>query len=86
MHCHPNAFLAPRGRARVFEAVEAGMTVSAACDGVGVSRRCYYRWLPRVAGRRRGRAFEPAPGRTSPERLAAHEATIVALRVCSSGA
>ena len=33
MHCHPNAVLTPRGRARVFEAVEAGMTVSAACLG-----------------------------------------------------
>ena len=31
MHSHPNAHLTPRGRARVFAAVEAGMTVSAAC-------------------------------------------------------
>ncbi len=47
MHCHPNAILTPRGRAKVFEAVEAGMTVAAACLGAGISRRCYYRWLPR---------------------------------------
>ena len=43
MHCHTNAALTPRGRARVFEAVEAGMTVSAACLAFGVSRRFYYR-------------------------------------------
>ena len=64
MHCHPNAILTPRGRARVFEAVEAGMTVSAACLGAGVSRRCYYRWLPRWqadAQRRPGRASLAAP-------------------------
>lgn len=47
MHCHPNAPLTPRGRAKVFLAVEAGMTVSAACLAFGVSRRWYYRWRPR---------------------------------------
>lgn len=47
MHCHPNAPLTPRGRAKVFLAVEAGMTVSAACMAFGVSRRWYYRWRPR---------------------------------------
>ena len=47
MHCHANAALTPRGRARVFEAVEAGMTVTAACLAFRVSRRFYYRWLPR---------------------------------------
>ena len=47
VHCHPNAKLTPRGRAQVFEAVEAGMTVTAACLAFGVSRRCYYRWWPR---------------------------------------
>jgi transposase InsO family protein len=31
----------------VFLSVEAGMTVSAACLAFGVSRRWYYRWLPR---------------------------------------
>jgi len=31
VHCHPNALLTPRGRAEVFAAVEAGMTVVAAC-------------------------------------------------------
>jgi len=47
MHCHPNAPLTPKGRAKVFLAVEAGMTVSAACTAFGVSRRWYYRWRPR---------------------------------------
>jgi hypothetical protein len=43
MHCHANARLTPRGRAQVFLAVEAGMTVTAACLAFGVSRRFYYR-------------------------------------------
>lgn len=47
MHCHPNAPLTPKGRAKVFLAVDAGMTVSAACMAFGVSRRWYYRWRPR---------------------------------------
>lgn len=47
MHCHPNAPLTPRGRAKVFRAVEAGLTVSAACQAAGVSRRWYYRWRSR---------------------------------------
>ena len=47
MHCHANARLTPRGRAEVFAAVEAGMTVSAACLAYRLSRRTYYRWLPR---------------------------------------
>jgi transposase InsO family protein len=47
MHCHPNAFRTPRGRAEVFDLVEAGLTVSAACLAARVSRRFYYRWLPR---------------------------------------
>lgn len=47
MHCHANARLTPRGRADVFAATEAGMTVSAACLAFRVSRRTYYRWLPR---------------------------------------
>jgi transposase InsO family protein len=47
VHCHGNARLTPRGRAAVFLAVEAGMTVSAACLAFGVSRRWYYRWRPR---------------------------------------
>lgn len=47
MHCHPNAPLTPKGRAKVFLAVQAGMTVSAACTAFGVSRRWYYRWRPR---------------------------------------
>jgi transposase InsO family protein len=47
MHSHPNARRTPRGRAEVFELVEAGLTVSAACLAARVSRRFYYRWLPR---------------------------------------
>jgi len=47
MHCHANARLTPRGRAEVFLAVEAGLTVSAACLAFRLSRRTYYRWLPR---------------------------------------
>ncbi len=47
VNCHPNARLAPKGRVRVFEAVEGGMTITAACIACGVSRRWYYRWLPR---------------------------------------
>ena len=45
MHCHPNARVTPRRRAEVFEAVVAGMTVTAACLAFRVSRRWYYRWL-----------------------------------------
>jgi hypothetical protein len=41
MHCHANAALTPKRRAQVFEAVEAGMTVSAACLAFRVSRRVY---------------------------------------------
>lgn len=47
MHCHANARLTPRGRADIFAAVEAGMTVVAACLAFRLSRRTYYRWLPR---------------------------------------
>ena len=47
MHCHANARLTPRGRAELFRSVEAGMTVTAACVGFRVSRRTFYRWLPR---------------------------------------
>jgi transposase InsO family protein len=47
MHCHANARLTPHGRAEVFAAVEAGMTVVAACLAFRMSRRAYYRWLPR---------------------------------------
>jgi transposase InsO family protein len=39
--------LTPRGRAELFRSVEAGMTVTAACLAFRVSRRAYYRWLPR---------------------------------------
>ncbi len=82
MHSHPNAHLTPRGRARVFAAVEAGMTVSAACIAFRVSRRCYYRWLPRwQAQGRAGLIDRSSRPRRSPQRLSmAQEAAIVALR------
>jgi hypothetical protein len=47
VHCHPNARLTPRGWTDVFLAVEAGMTVLAACLAFNIRRRCYCRWLPR---------------------------------------
>jgi transposase InsO family protein len=82
MHCHPNAVLTPRGRARVFEAVEAGMTVSAACEGAGISRRCYYRWLPRWrAERGEGLADRSSRPRRGAFRLSLpQEAHIAAIR------
>lgn len=82
MHCHPNAHLTPRGRARVFAAVEAGMTVSAACIAFQVSRRWYYRWLPRWQARGRVGLFDRSsrPLR-SPQRLSlTQELAIVELR------
>ena len=82
MHSHPNAHLTPRGRARVFAAVEAGMTVSAACIAFRVSRRCYYRWLPRWhAQGQTGLIDRSSRPHRSPQRLSlAQEATIVAMR------
>ncbi len=82
MQSHANAVLTPRGRARVFEAVEAGMTVSAACLAFGVSRRFYYRWLPRwQAARHAGLVERSCRPRHSPQRLAvADEALVIALR------
>ena len=82
MHCHANAALTPRGRARVFEAVEAGMTVSAACLAFGVSRRFYYRWLPRWRAQgRAGLVDASSRPHKSPQRLPlGQEAAIVALR------
>jgi transposase InsO family protein len=79
---HPNAALTPRGRAKVFEAVEAGMTVSAACLASGVSRRFYYRWLPRWQADRHGGLVERScRPRSSPQRLAvSDEALVIALR------
>jgi transposase InsO family protein len=82
MHCHPNAALTPRGRAKVFEAVEAGMTVSAACLAFRVSRRFYYRWLPRwQAEGDAGLTDRSSRPGSSPQRLPiVDEARIVALR------
>jgi transposase InsO family protein len=82
MHCHANAALTPKRRAKVFEAVEAGSTVSAACLAFRVSRRFYYRWLPRwQAERHDGLADRSSRPHASPGRLSLQrEATIVALR------
>ena len=82
MQSHANAVLTPRGRARVFEAVEAGLTVSAACLAFGVSRRFYYRWLPRWQAERHGGLVERScRPRTSPQRLSLlEEAHVRALR------
>jgi transposase InsO family protein len=82
MHCHANARLTPRGRATVFELVEAGMTVTAACLAARVSRRFYYRWLPRWrAGRETGLVDRSSRPKTSPHRLSlAQEAPIVGVR------
>jgi transposase InsO family protein len=85
MHCHPNARRTPRGRAEVFEAVEAGMTVIAACLAFKVSRRFYYRWLPRwQANRDAGLHDRSSRPRTSPRRLSeAHERHIAGLRAAT---
>jgi transposase InsO family protein len=85
VHCHPNARLTPRGRAAVFLAVEAGMTVVAACLAFNISRRCYYRWLPRWqhAGET-GLHDQSSRPWTSPQRLSAvDEARIAGLRLAS---
>jgi len=82
MHSHANAHLTPRGRAKVFEAVEAGMTVSAACVAFRVSRRWYYRWQPRWrAEGRRGLIDRSSRPRRSPQLLSrSHEEHVVQLR------
>ncbi len=70
MHCHANARLTPRGRAEVFAAVEAGLTVSAACLAFRLSRRTFYRWLPRWrAEGEAGLADRSSRPRRSPQRL-----------------
>lgn len=82
MHSHPNARLTARGRAQVFAAVEAGMTVTAACMAFRVSRRWYYRWRPRWETEGQvGLLDRSSRPRRSPQRLSlAHEARIAALR------
>lgn len=82
MHCHANARLTPRGRASVFELVEAGMTVTAACLAARVSRRFYYRWQPRwEADRHNGLVDRSSRPRTSPHRIGLlEEAAVVGLR------
>ena len=83
MHCHPNAVLTPRGRAKVFEAVEAGMTVAAACLGAGISRRCYYRWLPRWRAQGRdGLSDRASRPHRSPRRISLEdEIRVIAVRL-----
>jgi transposase InsO family protein len=82
IHCHPNARRTPAGRAEVFEAVEAGLTVVAACLAFRVSRRWYYRWLPRWQSTRHdGMHDRSSRPLTSPQRLSlATEALISGLR------
>ena len=82
MHSHPNARLTARGRAQVFAAVEAGMTVSAACLAFRVSRRWYYRWRPRWEAQGAQGLFDRSSRpRSSPQRLSlVREAAIAALR------
>ena len=85
MHCHANARLTPRGRAEVFAAVEAGMTVVAACLAFRLSRRCYYRWLPRwQAEGPDGLVDRSSRPRRSPQRLSvAAERQIAGLRLAT---
>jgi transposase InsO family protein len=79
MHCHANAALTPRRRAQVFEAVEAGMTVTAACAAFRVSRRFYYRWLPRWRAQGRDGLLDASSRpHTSPQRLSLEQEAIVA--------
>jgi transposase InsO family protein len=82
MHCHANAALTPRRRAEVFEAVEAGLTVTAACAAFRVSRRFYYRWLPRWrSDGQAGLLDRSSRPHSSPQRLSLlAEAHIVGLR------
>ena len=82
MHCHANARLTPRGRAEVFAAVEAGMTVAAACLAFRMSRRAYYRWLPRWrAEGEAGLADRSSRPHRSPQRVSATtERQVAALR------
>src|SRR6266446_2509434 len=82
MHCHANARLTPRGRAQAFAAIEAGMTVSAACLTFRMSRRTYYRWLPRWrAEGEAGLVDRSSRPRRSPQRLSvAVERQIAGLR------
>ena len=82
MHSHPNARLTAGGRARVFAAIEAGMTVSAACLAFRVSRRWYYRWRPRWNAQGAQGLFDRSSRpRTSPQRLSlTQEAAIAGLR------
>ncbi len=83
VHCHPNARRTPAGRAEVFEAVEAGLSVVAACLAFRVSRRWYYRWRPRwQAARGDGMHDRSSRPRSSPQRLdLATEALIGGLRL-----
>ena len=82
MHSHSNARLTAGGRARVFAAIDAGMTVTAACLAFRVSRRWYYRWRPRWnAHGAQGLFDRSSRPRSSPHRLSlTQEAAIAALR------
>lgn len=85
MHCHANARLTPRGRAEVFAAVEAGLTVTAACLAFRMSRRTYYRWLPRWrAGGAAALVDRSSRPRRSPQRLSLEtERRVAGMRVAT---
>jgi transposase InsO family protein len=85
MHCHANARRTPRGRAEVFLAVEAGLTVSAACLAFNVSRTFFYRWWPRwQANRDAGLHDRSSRPHRSPRRVSdLDERRIAALRLAT---
>lgn len=79
VHCHPNARLTPRGRAQVFAAVEAGITVTAACLALRISGRCSYRWWPRwLMTGRDGLVDRSRRPLTSPQRLSVEVERLIA--------
>ncbi len=82
MHRHATAAPTPRHRAQVFKAVDAGMTVSAACATFRVSRRFSYHWLQRWReSGQAGLVDHSSRPRHSPQRLpGAREMETVALR------
>jgi leucine-zipper of insertion element IS481 len=78
MHCQANSRLTPRARAEVFAAVEAGMTVSAACAAFRWSRRAYYRWLPRwLAAGSAGLIDRSSRPFHSPQRLSPRDEVLI---------
>jgi transposase InsO family protein len=63
----------------VFRAVEAGVTVVTACLMFNISRRCYYRWLPRWRDQgEAGLLDRSSRPLSSPQRLSAEREQLVA--------